>query len=531
MGIRYTPGSPPHAAIDPMAQDEVVIADVAHLLSEGSPAAVLDAVADALGQVVPHDALTLHTADASIGLLRPALVRDARSGKILASGPLRYGEGVVGSAAQSAEPRLVTHPRRSPSAENGSGDGAGPYSLIVNPLMARGELKGVLCLYRFGENNVFTEDELKTAVRFSVLAALAIDNADIRSTLESLAMTDHLTGLHNHRYFQERLLEEMSRANRRQTPVSLLIYDIDDFKNVNDSYGHLLGDQVLRGVASAAEGICRTEDPVCRIGGEEFAIILPGQSGAQAEVLAERIRRSVLERLFPMETQVTVSIGLAEAPANASSPRDLFACADLALRGAKSQGKNRVCAYAGRTLEPRGGSSGDYPLSGQWEILAGGAETSERRRSGDERPDRAADVGRSPESRAIAQMKVLHRVSANLNRVHDAALIAEMIAIELKSLIDYRSCRVYLLAEDGETLVPAASRGSPPLHEEVSEDRTAGPGNTLATPLRFDRHVVGVIVMSKLGDDEFDEDDMRLIEVVASIAANALQNRSVATSA
>src|SRR5205823_10227855 len=117
------------------------------------------------------------------------------------------------------------------------------------------------------------------------------------------------------------------------------------------------------------------EDPVCRIGGEEFAIILPGQSGAQAEVLAERIRRSVLERLFPMETQVTVSIGLAEAPANASSPRDLFACADLALRSAKSQGKNRVCAYAGRTLEPRGGSSGDYPLSGQWEILAGGAET------------------------------------------------------------------------------------------------------------------------------------------------------------
>jgi diguanylate cyclase (GGDEF)-like protein len=497
--------------MDPTAQDEVVIADVAHLLSEGSPAAVLDAVADALGQVVPHDALTLHTADASVGLLRPALVRDTRSGETITFGPLRYGEGVVGAAAESGQPRLVTN--------------AGlPDSLIINPLMARGELKGVLCLYRFGQNNVFTENELKTAIRFSVLAALAIDNADIRSKLESLAMTDHLTGLHNHRYFQERLLEEVSRANRRRTPVSLLIYDIDDFKNVNDSYGHLLGDQVLQGVASAANGMCRTEDPVCRIGGEEFGIILPGQSGAQAEVLAERIRRAVLELSFPMQTCVTVSVGLAEAPTNASSPRDLFACADLALRGAKAQGKNRVCAYAGRTLRPRGDSSGDYPLSGQWEILAGGTEASERRRGGDERPDRAAGMPRIPESRTIAQMKLLHRVSLNLNQVHDAARIAEMIAVELKSLIDYRSCRIYLLADDGETLAPLASRGSSPAQDEGVESRTAGLGDTMAVPLRFDDHVIGVIEVSALGDEEFDEDDARLIEVLASIAANALQN-------
>ena len=380
MGTRSTARSRLEPAVDPTGPREVVIADVVHLMvSESSPAAVLHAVADALEQVVPHDALTLYTADASTGLLSRALVRGSRSKDDLTSRSLRLGEGVVGSAAESGRPRLVT----STNPPHGNGrtlaDGDGPDALIVNPLMARGELKGVLCLHRFGGRNPFTEDEFESAIRFSPLAALAIDNADIRSKLESLAMTDHLTGLYNHRFFQERLLEEVSRANRSEAPVSLLIYDIDDFKDVNDSYGHLLGDQVLQGVASAASGVCRIEDPVCRIGGEEFAVILPGQSGTQAQVLAERIRQSVLELSFPMDTHVTVSLGLAEAPTNASSPRDLFACADLALRGAKSQGKNRVFAYAGSTLAPRRESSGDYPLSGQWEILAEGMKTNRSR--------------------------------------------------------------------------------------------------------------------------------------------------------
>jgi len=391
VGTRSRARGRPEAALGPMAPREVVIADVAHLLvSETSPAAVLAAVADALGQVVPHDALTLHTADASRRLLRPALVRDSRPGKALTARPLRFGEGLVGSVAQSRKPRLVASIGVLPAAEGATGAGPGPHSLIVNPLTARGELKGVLCLYRFGPNHAFTEEEFKTAIRFSVLAALAIDNADIRSKLESLAMTDHLTGLYNHRYFQERLLEEVSRANRGAASVSLLIYDIDDFKDVNDSYGHLLGDQVLQGVGSAAGAICRIEDPVCRIGGEEFGVILPGQAVARARVLAERIRRSVVDLSFPMKTRVTVSVGLAEAPLNASSPRDLFACADLALRTAKAHGKNRVCVYAGTALGPRRESSSDHPLSGRWEILAEGIKTGGRARRGAEHLDHAA---------------------------------------------------------------------------------------------------------------------------------------------
>jgi diguanylate cyclase (GGDEF)-like protein len=367
------------ASVDPIAPREIVFDDIADLMvSEDSPAAVLDAVAEVLRHAVPHDALTLHAADPSTRRLFPALVRDSAWGKTVTSHVLSYGEGVIGEAAESRRPRLVTRSR--PRPETGSAPGAEPGldTLLVHPLIARAELKGVLCLYRFAGDTGFTEVELETTGRFSVLAALAIDNADIRSNLESLAMTDHLTGLYNHRYFQERLREEVSKANRRAEPLSLLIYDIDDFKDVNDRHGHLLGDQVLHGVASAVSRICRSEEPLFRIGGEEFAVILSGQGGPQAELMGDRIRRAVLTLSFPMQTHVTISVGVAEVPANASSPRDLFACADLALRGAKSLGKNRVCAYSGSTLGPRRASSGDYPLAGQWEIIAEGMKKGPR---------------------------------------------------------------------------------------------------------------------------------------------------------
>jgi len=526
VGAPSRAGTPSEAAGDPAAR-QVVIADIAHLMvSEGSTAAVLDAVGDALGQVVPHDAFVLYTADVSTRLLRPALVRNGRSGDGLMFDPLAYGDGVVGSAAESGKHQLIAHI----SPDGISGPLGGPHSLIVNPLMARGELKGVLCLYRFGQNGVFSREEFTAATRFSELAALAIDNTDIRSKLESLAMTDYLTGLHNHRYFQERLQEEVSRASRSGVPVSLLLYDIDDFKKVNDSYGHLLGDEVLAAVATAAHGICRIEDPVCRIGGEEFGVILLGQSGAQARFVADRIRRSVLELSLPMETRVAVSVGLAEAPMNAASPRDLFACADLALRAAKAQGKNRVCAYAGSTLEPRLEASGDHPLSGQWEVLARGMKSSGQGEGGPGHPGREA-ADHASQSRWMAQMKMLHSVSSSLNQVHDTIRIAETIAHELRSLIGYGGCRVHMVDEDGETMADAKppavewALGEDGIEEPVRPvDAPALIESLLAAPLRFDDQALGVIVVSKRDVQGFDEDDARLLEVVAGMAAVALQN-------
>src|SRR5439155_13234364 len=139
--------------------------------------------------------------------------------------------------------------------------------------------------------------------------------------------------------------EELRRSNRQRASVGLVLFDIDDFKRVNDAHGHLVGDQVLQSVASVSRETCRLEDLICRIGGEEFAIILPGCALEEASTVAERLRRGIEAVAFTEAGAVTVSLGVAEGPLHASSARELIACADLALLEAKGAGKNRVHAY------------------------------------------------------------------------------------------------------------------------------------------------------------------------------------------
>ena len=117
--------------------------------------------------------------------------------------------------------------------------------MIVVPLIARGALKGALNIYRLGEDAAFDEHEFELAKWFGDAAALALDNAQIRARLEHLAQTDSLTGLYNHRFFHERLRSELTRASRSHDSVAVLMFDLDDFKRVNDVYGHGAGDQLL----------------------------------------------------------------------------------------------------------------------------------------------------------------------------------------------------------------------------------------------------------------------------------------------
>src|SRR4029453_10423930 len=149
-----------------------------------------------------------------------------------------------------------------------------PESVIVVPLVARGQLKGTLNIYRDGLQT-FSDDEYELAKRYQDAAALAIDNAHIRASLEHQAQTDSLTGLWNHRSFHERLRHALVRASSLHDQVGLIILDHDAFKKVNDVFGHGIGDQVLIEMGDILRGSVRTADAVCRIGGEEFAIILP----------------------------------------------------------------------------------------------------------------------------------------------------------------------------------------------------------------------------------------------------------------
>jgi diguanylate cyclase (GGDEF)-like protein len=160
--------------------------------------------------------------------------------------------------------------------------------------------------------------------------------------LQQDALFDAVSGLRNHRYFQVRLREEIQRADRYSVPVALALLDLDDFKKVNDRFGHAIGDQVLWQVARILERSARATDAVCRYGGEEIAVILPATSATAALEVAERFRRAIEECPDYNGPRVTASIGVAACPEHASYSDTLIAAADAALYRAKNAGKNRV---------------------------------------------------------------------------------------------------------------------------------------------------------------------------------------------
>ena len=167
--------------------------------------------------------------------------------------------------------------------------------------------------------------------------------------LQELASRDGLTGLYNHRMFYSMLDEEIARTQRYKRPLALLILDIDHFKRVNDTYGHVAGDRILTGMAQLLQQTVRQEDRVCRYGGEEISVIMP-ETGVQTAIqTAERVRAAVEQVVFKddsgQEIRVTASIGVAALPEQAATLQELVNAADTALYAAKEGGRNRVCRY------------------------------------------------------------------------------------------------------------------------------------------------------------------------------------------
>jgi diguanylate cyclase (GGDEF)-like protein len=164
-----------------------------------------------------------------------------------------------------------------------------------------------------------------------------------------LAITDSLTGLYNSRYFYKHLDIEVARTKRYGNSLSLILFDIDDFKMLNDTYGHQEGDEVLQGLARSLTSVSRETDIVVRYGGAEFIIILPNTAREEATALARRILHAVQEtkiRVGPSaEVSVTLSGGIATFPQNASSAKALLSAADNALYAAKAAGKNTVICF------------------------------------------------------------------------------------------------------------------------------------------------------------------------------------------
>jgi diguanylate cyclase (GGDEF)-like protein len=261
---------------------------------------------------------------------------------------------------------VVDEALRAAVARQGAGEASGR---IVIPLLIRDEVEGYIEAVDAGSRR-FAEDEVELVQILANQAAVALQNGRLYETLKVQAITDGLTGLHNHRYFYERLEEEVAKSKRYGAPLSLLMLDLDDFKHFNDAYGHPAGDKVLRQIAGILRRQLRRQiDVVARYGGEEFAVILPSTplSGAQAvgdrlqrqvsvrvedeagvpELVGERIRAHVANALFGDEAGeggigITVSIGVATFPDNAADAAGLVRAADKALYLAKRLGKDRV---------------------------------------------------------------------------------------------------------------------------------------------------------------------------------------------
>lgn len=217
-------------------------------------------------------------------------------------------------------------------------------SMLTIPLKARSRTIAILVLTS-PKPDAFTEDiqRLLDIIEFPV--SMVVDNARLHEGARKLAITDGLTRLYNHRHFYELLEQDFSRAVRYESLLSLIMIDIDSFKLINDTHGHQVGDNILKGLAKVISGEVRDVDIVARYGGEEFAVLLPQTGMQQAEAVAERIRSSVENHDFglPDGGKVTISLGVAGFPeCGATNHTELVQIADLALYEAKKAGKNQV---------------------------------------------------------------------------------------------------------------------------------------------------------------------------------------------
>lgn len=219
-------------------------------------------------------------------------------------------------------------------------------SFLTIPMRAHKSVIGIFYLASTFEN-AFNPETIEILNIIANEATIVINNAIFYDQFKLLAITDGLTKCYNHRHFQEVLENEFQRAKRYKLTFSLLIGDIDNFKKINDTYGHQTGDVILKGIASLLKNGIRDIDIVARYGGEEFAVIMPETDTKGAHGTAERLRRSIEEYIFsglPPKTYVTMSIGVGTYPTiKVKSKFDFVERIDKALYQAKREGKNRVC--------------------------------------------------------------------------------------------------------------------------------------------------------------------------------------------
>jgi diguanylate cyclase (GGDEF)-like protein len=268
----------------------------------------------------------------------------------------------LGLSAEEAERQAVTGPpdgreARAISisyeygAEESGAEGEAIRAGVAVPLPGDTAPLGLLTIFTRSAGHTFGEEEVQELEELATRAGPAIENARRFREARQLADLDALTGLHNRRYFHETLAREVARAHRYDRNLALIIFDLDDFKAINDRIGHLAGDGVLAEAAERIREAVRSADFACRVGGDEFAVILPESKLADADQLYARLRKAVSSRPVGQAGPLTISAGVAEL-----QPEDdaiaFFQRADHALYGAKEAGKGQVVAASQLRPQP-----------------------------------------------------------------------------------------------------------------------------------------------------------------------------------
>jgi diguanylate cyclase (GGDEF)-like protein len=461
-----------------------------------------------------------------------------------ASGP-EPGGGIAAKALDLGRPILTNDYARDAAPTVGS-PFANAHSAVAVPMRWDGELRGVMWA-GWNRSRTVMDEDASLLESFAELAAVACRNASVHADLAEAARTDALTGCMNHAALHETLRREMQRSRRTGRSLTVVLVDLDDFKQVNERQGHLAGDEVLRRVGRALRQAVRPYDFVARYGGDEFAIV----SVDSDEELGSEIARRAIHRL----SEAIAELGDERAPTYATagvaewsaglSPSELVREADRALLYGKQQGIRG-------TAVPASGVPEDFTLGRPMEA----GERAEEPPPAPPPGSRALDG--EPLRRRNRQLTLANALGARLSEMTGVGDILDAVVDELHQAFGYFGCAVFRPSEDGETIEVVAGRGAPYRGRDRDRPRQPASAGVIGRCLRERRSVVvndvardpdyfatpateavrselvapiwvgselwGALDVKEGSEDAFDESDARLLETVSDQLGAALRS-------
>jgi diguanylate cyclase (GGDEF)-like protein len=314
---------------------------------------LLTAILGRIKAIIPARNWSLLLIDPTTGELYFAVVMGLPS-EAVKDIRLQPGEGIAGTVAQTGEPIFIPEvdqdPRFTPRVDNLTGFDT--RSIIALPLIVRGEVIGVFEVVNVKDEKFFREKYLPQLIIVADYVAIAVDNVRNLQRLEARTFIDEVTGFYNTRYLIHELDRLIPQLLEHGQPFSVVFLDLDNFKTVVDTYGHLRGSKVLTQVARVIHGGLGPDDSLVRYGGDEFIVLLPRRSPADALEITRRLRRTLNQAVFledeGLAIKVTASYGLATLPDDARDREKLLLIADRAMFGSKRRGRD--CIMRGRDL-------------------------------------------------------------------------------------------------------------------------------------------------------------------------------------